>query len=100
MAMTELQQPSKADFYANIRNKASTFYNTMAALKAEAEFLNGMDADTLDNMTVPAAGSDEGLRTDLLQLRTVCNEMVAFFEGAATTQTYVPKDVINKVRNL
>lgn len=89
---------TKTDFYQNLRTKISTIYNTMADAKRMSEFLNTMDADTLDNMGVPDAGVDEGLRTALSQLRTALNEFNNFFDGTATTQTYVLKDLINELR--
>jgi len=100
MALTELQQPVKTDFYSNCRTRVSTWYNVMNNLKAMAEFLARMDADTLNNMGVPATGADEGLRADLVDLRTAVNETLDFYEGTATAQTVVPKDVINKIRGI
>jgi hypothetical protein len=100
MALTELQQPAKSDFYQNCRTRTSTWYNTMNTLKAMAEFLARMDATTLNNMAVPASGSDEGLRADLIDLRAAVNETLDFYEGTATTQTVIPKDVINKIRSM
>lgn len=94
MAQTEIQQMPKADFYANLRNKVSTLYNTMADLKRAAEYLATVDAATADAMQIPAGQ----IRTDLNDVRTAINELVDFFEGTDNTQTVVPKTVINKIR--
>ena len=99
MAQNECQQMAKLDFYANLRNFLSSLYGTMQKAEKAAEFLNTMDADTLDNMGVPASGSDDGLRNALVDCRTALNELRDFYSGTATTQTRVMKDVINDLRS-
>ena len=58
-----------------------------------------MDGATLDAIGIPVSGSDEGLRSDLVTLRTMCNELVSTYNGTALTQTVVPATLINKLRN-
>ena len=101
MAMTEMQQPSdKADFYRTLRGRASAFYDAVNILQRTSEFLNLMDATTLNNMGVPASGADEGLRQDLVNFRLVCNELIGFYNGTSTTRTNVPLTVVNKIRHM
>ena len=96
MALTELQQPGKNDFYANMRNRAATLYNTIQQAKGDVEFLERMDPDTLTNMGIPNV---ENLWIDLADYRTMLEELVNFVEGTANIQTVVPTTVLNKIRN-
>lgn len=100
MALTELKQPTKVDFYATMKNAMSTLRNTMFQLERLSEDLALMDAATLDSMGLPASGSDNGLRSALADARTMCNEMIGFFNGSSTTQTAVPKTIVNKLRSM
>lgn len=101
MPLTELQRPTKEDFYKNMRNNATAIYQIMnSTIRRMTEFLALVDSDTLDDMGVPAAGSDDGLRTDLVNFRTAFNEFLDFWDGTATTQTVVPKTIVNKIRNM
>ena len=100
MALTELKRPTKDEFYSRVRQKTDNLYGTMTIIKRLSEDLAQMDGDTLDAMGVPVGGSDNGLRTDLVNLRTMCDELVAFFEGTGTAQTVVPKSVVNELRQI
>jgi len=80
-----------------MRNRATTLYNTLLKqAKGDIEFLARMDAATLANMTVPDV---EGLYDDLSAYRTMLNELIGFVEGTSTTQTVVPKTILNKIRS-
>ena len=94
MALTELQRPTKDDFYNTLRHSASEMYNLIMRWKALAEGINMFTTEDLDAMGV-AAGD---VRVDMVNYRTVLNELTAFFDGAATTQTKVPKTIVNKIR--
>jgi hypothetical protein len=93
MAQNECQQMDKTGFYQRLRNQLSTMYNNMMALQRASEFLNTMDSETATNMTMQAQTS-----IDVSDLRTAINEMLAFYNGSATSQTKVLKDQINKLR--
>ena len=95
MPLSELQQPLKSDFYAKVRNKATTYHNTIRSLVSDKEFLALMDQNTITNMGIP-----DDVRDDLIGFRTAINESTDFYEGTSTTQTVVPKDIINRLRNL
>ena len=98
MAQNECQLMAKDNFYQSLRNDLSTVYNTMQRLERIAEFINTMDADTLDQMSVPAVDLDEGLRATLVECRTAINEFLAYYKGESNVQTKIFKDVINKLR--
>jgi len=93
MAQNECQQMDKTGFYQSLRNQLSTFYNGIMALQRASEFLNTMDQQTATNMTMEAQTT-----LDVGDLRTAINEMLAFYEGSATSQSKVLKDQINKMR--
>ena len=96
MALTELQLPSKSDFYANIQS-FFTNWNIIQRKAADlSEFLALLDTADLDAMGV-AAGQ---VRTDLIDARTVLDETIAFFNGSAQTQTKIPADIVDKIRRM
>ena len=96
MALTELQRPTKDNFYRSLQNAASQMDNLMGHWANLAEFVGFVDTADLDAMGV-AAGQ---VRTDLVNFRTVMNEIVAFYKGTATTQTNVPATVVDKIRTM
>lgn len=94
MPQNECQQMPLTDFYANLRNLLSTTYNSMAQLQRASEFLASLDQTTFEtNM-----GGSSDVTQSLGHLRTAINELLAFYDGTATTQTRVLKDQINKLR--
>lgn len=94
MALTELQRPSKDDFYNTLRHSATEMHNLILRWKSLAEGINMFGTDDLDALGV-AAGQ---VRTDMVDYRTVLNELTAFFDGTSTTQTKAPKTIVNKIR--
>ena len=96
MALTELQRPDKATFYNEIQQAASNMNSVMNAWRDIAEFIGQMDTDDLDAIGV-AAGQ---VRTDLINFRIAMQELTAFFDGTATTQTNVPAEVVDKIRRM
>ena len=94
MALTELQLPAKADFYRKIQHSASEMDNLMGKWKNLAEFIALVETSDLDAMGV-APGQ---VRTDLIDFRTVLNEMLSLYEGCAVTPTNSPDAVIDKIR--
>ena len=96
MALTELQLPTKVSFYNSLQSAANKMNNLIKQWEDLAEFIGLVDAGDLDAMGV-AAGQ---VRSDLVEFRTLLNEMSAFYNGTATTQTNVPADVIDKIRSI
>ncbi len=96
MALTELQLPTKDNFYQTLRNSATQMDQLIAKWRALAEFIGMIDTADLDNMGV-AAGA---VRSDLVAFRTAMNEIIALYEGASVTPTNAPNGVIDKIRNM
>jgi len=96
MALTELQLPNKTVFYTNLQNIATNMKHLMSQWEYASEFLEKLDTSDLDNMGVPTGS----IRTDLIDFRTSINEMIAFFDGTATTQTHAPKTIVDKMRRM
>ena len=94
MALTELQLPTKDEFYRNLRRAATSMNDLISQWKDLAEFIGDTESVDLDAMAVPAGA----IRTDMVAFRTVLTEVVAFMEGTSTAQTEVPADVIDKIR--
>ena len=96
MALTEIQLPSKTSFYNRLQSVASEMDLLMQRWADMAEFIAEVDTDDLDAMTV-AAGQ---VRTDLIEFRTVMEEVVAFYNGTPTTATNAPNAVVDKIRRM
>jgi len=96
MTLTELQLPSKDEFYANLQSLATSMNRLMDEWRNAADFIEDFDSNDLDTMGVPAGQ----VRTDLIDLRTILNEMHDFYTGTATTQTKVPEAIVDKIRRM
>lgn len=96
MALTELQLPTKEHFYSKLKSAASQMNNLMEVWSEMAEFLEAMDESDLNVMGI-APGE---VRTDIVDLRLLMQELVGFYDGTSTTRTNVPETVINKIRSL
>ena len=96
MTLTELQRPTKDELYNTLKSAANKMNNLIKQWEDLAEFIGLVDVGDLDALGV-ATGQ---VRTDLINFRTVLNEMSAFFNGTSTTQTQVPSDVIDKIRSI
>ena len=96
MALTELQLPTKVLFYSELQEAATQINRLMHVWRDLAEFISNVDTVDLDSMGV-ATGQ---VRTDLGEFRTAIEELIAFFDGTATTQSVVPASVIDKIRRM
>jgi hypothetical protein len=55
----------------------------------------------MDNTDMDAMGVATGqVRTDLVEFRTVLDEMISFYRGNPVTATNAPDAVIDKVRRM
>jgi len=96
MALTELQLPSKDDFYRKIQ-AAATQMDTIVQRWADlAEFIGMVETTDLDAMGVP----EGAVRLDLLDFRALLVEVGSFYSGNAVTPTNPPNAVIDKVRSM
>lgn len=96
MALTELQLPTKDNFYRNLQNAATEMDNLMARWKNIAEFVANVEASDLDAIGV-ATGQ---VRTDLNEFKTVIDEIISLYEGNPVTPTNAPNAVIDKIRTM
>ena len=96
MALTELQLPTKTEFYKVLQNAASEINNLMARWRDLSEFIARIETVDLDAMTVPSGV----IRTDLVDFRVAVNEILALYDGTATTPAKNPSGVIEKVRKI
>jgi len=94
MALTELQLPEKTNFYNTVRHAATEMDNLMHRWSNLVEMINKMETADFNAMSI-ATGQ---VRTDLIDFKVVLNEVVAFYEGIATTQTNIPSNIIDKIR--
>ncbi len=96
MPLTELQLPTKPQFYNRIKSTATQINNLLLRWKDLAEFIEVIDITDLDNMGVPAGD----IRTDLVDFRIMLNEVISLFEGEAVTPTKNPSVVIDRLREM
>ena len=68
--LTDLQLPSTTSFYQQIQSIVASTVSYEARLSQVVEFLSTLTVEDLDAIGVPATGSDFGLRTDLVTLRS------------------------------
>lgn len=96
MTLTELQLPTKAEFYGRLQAAATEMDRVMVQWESLAEFVAEVETADLDTMGV-AAGQ---VRTDLVDFRVMMEEVVSFYEGDATTATIAPDVVVDKIRKM
>ena len=96
MALTELQMPTKQNFYGKLQNAASQMDQLIHTWRDLAEFIGMVDVADLDSMAVPAGE----IRTDLVNFRTVLDEIIDLYDGTAVTPTNTPSAVIDRIRHM
>jgi len=96
MALTEIQQPTKMDFYHKLRSAATAINNFSNQWRDLSEFIGFVDTADLDSIGVPTGQ----IRTDLVNFRTLLDELNSFMDGDNVTPTNVPTAVIDKLRNM
>jgi len=94
MALTELQLPTKENFYNKLQHAATEMDNLMMRWRNLSEFIAMMETSDLDAMGV-ATGQ---LRIDLVDFRILLNEIIALYDGNSVTPTKTPSAVIDKIR--
>jgi len=96
MALTELQLPTKPDFYNTLQNVAGEISSSMHRWGLVAAFVNRMEASDLDAVGV-AAGQ---VRTDLIDLKNLLNNFVALWGNQSVTPAKDPQTVVNSIRKI
>ena len=96
MALSELQIPTKENFYNKIRSTSTQINGLINKWKDLSEFIGLVETVDLDTMGVPVGD----IRTDLLDFRIMINEAVEFFEGGTVVPTKNPSEVIDKLRTM
>lgn len=96
MALTELQIPTKAEFYRDMRSLANLIAQQKLKYQEAADFINRVQSADLDAMGVPAGQ----IRTDLVDLKNVLNELVSYYNGNAVTPAKNPDTVVDSLRTM
>jgi hypothetical protein len=94
MALTELQLPIKDRFYRALQAAATEMDNLMTRWANLAEFVALVETVDLDAMGVPSGQ----IRADMVEFRTVLEEMVSLYSGNAIDPATAPNAVIDKIR--
>ncbi len=96
MALTELQQVAKAEFYRRVLQVGTELNLKINQWKDFAEMLAEFGTADLDAMGVPTGQ----IRTDLVNFRVGLNELVSHLEGDTVAPTNAMTDVVDEVRSL
>ena len=96
MALTEVQLPDKASFYADIQGLAGEIVSRMLRWQEASEFIAKMGTTELDAMGV-ATGQ---VRVDLANFRGSLDNLVAVFNGESVTPTVSPSDAMDAIRKM
>jgi len=96
MALTELQLPTKINFYGNLQSLADEAYRFIIKCECASDFIETVGTTDLDALGV-AGGA---VRTDLVDFKNFLIEIVTLFNGGTVTPAENPKDVINKIRHM
>jgi len=94
--LTELQQPTKTDFYNTLQNVAGEISSAKHRWGLIANFINRMDAADLDAVGV-ASGQ---VRTDLTDLKNLLNEIVSLLNNQSITPSKDPQLVLDALRRM
>ena len=94
MALTELQMPTKDNFYRNIQYAATEMDNLMTRWRNLSEFIGFIGIEDLDSMGIP----NGQVRSDLVNFKTVIEEVLSLWDGNQVTPTNIPSEVIDKIR--
>ncbi len=96
MAQTEIQLPTKAELYRDVKSLANEIALRMLRWKEASDFINTLTPEDLTAIGVPAGQ----VRTDLLNLKVVLNEIVSYYNGGTVTPATNPDSVIDKLRSM
>jgi hypothetical protein len=96
MAQTEIQLPSKAELYRDIRTLANEISMRALRWQQASDFINTLTVADLDAIGVPAGQ----IRTDLADLKQVLNELVLYYNGSGVTPVKSPDTVMDKLRSM
>lgn len=96
MALTELQLPTKTEFYQNLRSLANEMRRAMERWEAASDFINDVQTADLDAMAVP----EGDVRTHMVDMKNTLAEFVTLFTGNPVTPVKNPKDVVDKIRQM
>jgi len=100
MPLTELQLPTKENFYRNIQHSASEMDNLITRWRNLAEFVGRIDASDFDAMGVPVGTGPGMVRTDLTNFRILLNEVVDLYDGNSVVPTNLPSEIIDRIRTM
>lgn len=96
MALTELQLPSKADFYNNLQGSAGELIRVMVRYELLASFLGKLTTDDWTGMGIP-----EGqVRTDIQNFKLTVDDFVDIWHNTAVTPHMDPQVVTDQIRRM
>jgi len=96
MALTELQMPTKASLYQNLKALATETRRFMERIEIASDWIGFVTIADLDTMGI----TDAQVRTDLVDFKQVLIELVNLFEGSAVTPAKNQKGVVDKLREM
>lgn len=96
MALTELQLPTKADFYSNLQNSANQLNRLIKTIADLSEFIGFVLPEDLNSMGVPTGD----IRIHLADYRTALEEFISYTNGNPITPTVTLTEIIDNIRSM
>lgn len=98
MALTEIQQVTKVEFFQKIQSEANRINTFLLRVKNLTDFLANVDATELGRMNVTAED-----QTKMARLRSRLNDLNTLAEGDAVSTSPVGQDlntVVDSIRSM
>ena len=96
MALTELQLPTKAELYQNLKTVANEIRRSLERWDAASDWIASVTVADLDALGVPTGQ----VRTDLADLRQLLTELSSLFNNETVTPAKDPKEVTDRIRQM
>ena len=96
MALTELQLPTKSDFYNNLQGSAGELIRVMVRYELLASFLGKLTTEDWDAMQIPTGQ----VRTDILNFKLTVDDFTAIWHNEAVTPHMDPQVVTDQIRRM
>lgn len=96
MALTELQLPTKADFYNNLQGSAGELIRVMVRYELLTSFLGKLETADWDAMGIPTGQ----VRVDILNFKNTVDDFVNLWHNNAVTPANAPQDITDEIRRM
>lgn len=96
MALTELQLPTKSDFYNNLQGSAGELIRVMVRYELLASFLGKLELADWDAMQIPTGQ----VRLDIVDFKNTVDDFTDLWHNNAVTPAKDPQVVTDQIRRM